>query len=102
MHKQHTICSRLIHDSGVHGGAEHGARRAKNLENGRKLQKMRTIMVWQTGYMSDLDQGMLWNWYTFLCVLFTFLASIKPPWILEWWGRLTEPIILDWLRLLTR
>ena len=45
MHKLHTICGPLVHASGVHGGAEHSARRAENIENGRKWPKMRTLMV---------------------------------------------------------
>ena len=45
VHKLHTICGPLIHVSGVHGGAEHSARRAENIGNGRKWPKMCTLMV---------------------------------------------------------
>ena len=45
MHKQHTIYGPLVHATGVHGGAEHGARRVKNIKNGKKWPKMRTPVV---------------------------------------------------------
>ena len=45
MHKPHTAYCPLVPASGVYGGAEHGARWAKNMEIGRKWPKMRTLMV---------------------------------------------------------
>ena len=45
VHITHVIYGPLIHASGVHEGAEHGARRAENVENCSKWPKMRTLMV---------------------------------------------------------
>ena len=45
IHKQHTIYRRLVHALGVHGGAKHSAPRVKNMKNGRKWPKMRTLMA---------------------------------------------------------
>ena len=43
--KQNTIYGPLLHATSVHMGAEHGARRARNIENGGKWPKMRTLKV---------------------------------------------------------
>ena len=45
VHNTHVIYGALVHASGVHEGAEHGARRAENVENCSKWPKMRTLMV---------------------------------------------------------
>ena len=45
MHNTHVIYGPLVHASGVHEVAEHGARRAENVENCSKWPKMRTLMV---------------------------------------------------------
>ena len=45
MHNTHVISVPLVHASGVHGWAEHSARRAENVENCSKWPKMRTLMV---------------------------------------------------------
>ena len=45
IHNTHVIYGPLVHASGVHEGAEHGARRAENVENCSKWPKMRTLMV---------------------------------------------------------
>ena len=45
VHITHVIYGPLVHASGVHEGAEHGARRAENVENCSKWPKMRTLMV---------------------------------------------------------
>ena len=45
IHITHVIYGPLVHASGVHEGAEHGARRAENGENCSKWPKMRTLMV---------------------------------------------------------
>ena len=45
VHITHVIYGPLVHASGVHKGAEHGARRAENVENCSKWPKMRTLMV---------------------------------------------------------
>ena len=45
MHKQHTMYVPLVYASGVHGRAEHCALWVKNIENGQKQPKMRTLMV---------------------------------------------------------
>ena len=45
IHNTHFIYRPLVHASGVHDGAEHGARRAENVENCSKWPKMRTLMV---------------------------------------------------------
>ena len=44
LHNTHVIYRPLVHASGVHEGAEHGARRAENVENCSKCPKMRTLM----------------------------------------------------------
>ena len=44
IHNTHVIYGPLVHASGVHEGAEHGARRAENVENCSKWPKMRTLM----------------------------------------------------------
>ena len=44
-HITHVIYGALVHASGVHEVAEHGARRAENVENCSKWPKMRTLMV---------------------------------------------------------
>ena len=49
VHKLHTMCGPLVHASGVHGGVEHSARRAKNIENGIKWPKLGTFMVGTNG-----------------------------------------------------
>ena len=43
-HNTHVIYGALVHASGVHEGAEHGARRAEKVENCSKWPKMRTLM----------------------------------------------------------
>ena len=45
MHNTHVIYGPLVHASGVHGWAEHSARRAENVENCSKRPRMRTLMV---------------------------------------------------------
>ena len=45
IHNTHVIYGPLVHASAVHEGAEHGARRAENVENCSKWPKMRTLMV---------------------------------------------------------
>ena len=45
VHNTHVIYGPLVHESGVHEEAEHGARRAENMENCSKWPKMRTLMV---------------------------------------------------------
>ena len=44
-HNTPVIYCPLVHESGVHEVAEHGARRAENVENCSKWPKMRTLMV---------------------------------------------------------
>ena len=44
-HNTHVIYGPLVHASCVHEGAEHGARRAENVENCSRWPKMRTLMV---------------------------------------------------------
>ena len=45
IHNTHVINGPLVHASGVHEVAEHGARRAENVEYCSKWPKMRTLMV---------------------------------------------------------
>ena len=45
VHNTHVMYGPLVHESGVHEEAEHGARRAENMENCSKWPKMRTLMV---------------------------------------------------------
>ena len=45
IHITHVIYGPLVHASSVHEVAEHGARRAENMENCSKWPKMRTLMV---------------------------------------------------------
>ena len=45
IHNTHVIYGPLVHASGMHEGAEHGARRAENVENCSKWPRMRTPMV---------------------------------------------------------
>ena len=45
VHNTHVIYGPLVHDSVVHEEAEHGARRAENMENCSKWPKMRTLIV---------------------------------------------------------
>ena len=44
IHNTHVIYGPLVHASGVHEGAEYGARRAEKVENCSKWPKMRTLM----------------------------------------------------------
>ena len=44
IHNTHVIYGPLVHVSGVHEGAEHGAGRAENVENCSKWPNMRTLM----------------------------------------------------------
>ena len=45
IHITHVIYAPLVHASVVHEGAEHGARRAENVENCSKWPEMRTLRV---------------------------------------------------------
>ena len=45
VHNTDVIYGPLVHESGVHEVAEHGARRAEIVENCSKWPKMRTLMV---------------------------------------------------------
>ena len=45
IHNTHVIYGPLVHPSGVHGWAQHSARRAEKVENCSKWPKMRTLMV---------------------------------------------------------
>ena len=44
IHNTHIIYGPLVHASSVYEGAEHGARRAENVENCSKWLKIRTLM----------------------------------------------------------
>ena len=61
------------------GGAEHSARRAKNIGNGRILPKARTLMVGANRAHVRLGPECAQNWYQVLCVHHTFWASPNPP-----------------------
>ena len=45
VHNTHVIYGPLAHESGMHEVAEHGARRAENMDNCSKWPKKRTLMV---------------------------------------------------------
>ena len=57
IHNTHVIYGPLVHASGVHEGAEHGARRAENVENCSKWRKCAHSLVGQMRHMPDLDRS---------------------------------------------
>ena len=89
LHRVHIICGPLVNASVAHGGAEHSARRAENIRNGRKWRKMRTLMVGTNGAHVRLGPGCALELVsTPLCPTY---VSLKPPWIWEWQGRQVSP-----------
>ena len=91
MHKLHHIVGPLVHASSVHGGAEHSARQAKNMKNGKKDKKWAHSWWGQIEHMSDVDPSVPQNWYQFRCVQHIFWVSPKPLRIGEWQGRQVSP-----------
>ena len=73
VHKVQTIFGPLVHASGVHGGAEHSARRAKNIKNGNKWPNMRTVMAWANGAYVRLGLE---------CALESVFSPMCPPYLL--------------------
>ena len=91
VHITHVIYGPLVHVSGVHEGAEHGARRAENVENCSKWPKMRTLMVGANKAHARLGPE---------CAIGLVSSHMRPTYLLgvaeplrfwEWQGRQVSP-----------
>ena len=91
MHNTHVIYDPLVHASGVHEVAEHGARRAEKVENCSKWPKMRTLMVWEYEAHARLGPecaiGLV---SSYLCPTY-LLGVAQLLWFWEWQGRQVSP-----------
>ena len=57
VHNTHVIYGPLVHESGVHEVAEHGARRAENMEIAQNGRKCAHSWLGQMRHMPDLDRS---------------------------------------------
>ena len=73
VHITHVIYGPLVHASGVHEGAEHGARRAEKVENCSKWPKMRTLMVEANEAHAQLGPG---------CAIGLVSSHMRPTYLL--------------------
>ena len=87
----HVTYGPLVHASGVHEGAEHGARWAENVENCSKWLKMRTLMVGADEAHARLGPE---------CAIGLVSSHMRPTYLLgvaqplrfwEWQGRQVSP-----------
>ena len=87
VHNTHVIYGPLVHESGVHEMAEHGARRAENMENCSKWPKMRTLMVGANEVHARLGPecaiGLV---SSHMCPTHLLGVALTPP-VWEWQGR---------------
>ena len=94
IHNIHVIYGPLTHASGVHEGAEHGARRAENVGNCAKWPKMRTLMVGANEAHARLGPecaiGLV---SSHMCPTYLLGVAQTPP-VLGTAGSPSEPMIL--------
>ena len=95
IHNTHVIYGPLVHASGVQEGAEHGARRAENVENCSKWPKMRTLMVGANEAHARLGPecaiGLV---SSHMCQTYLSGVAQTPP-VLGMAGSPSEPMIWD-------
>ena len=84
IHNTHVIYGPLVHASGVHEGAEHGARPAENVKNCSKRPKMRTLMGAANEAHARLGPECAIGLVSVICVQHIFWASPKPLQFWEW------------------
>ena len=91
VHITHVIYGPLVHASGVYEGADHGARRAENVENCSKWPKMRTLMGGANEAHARLGPE---------CAIGLVSSHMRPTYLLgvaqplrfwEWQGRQVSP-----------
>ena len=91
IHNTHVIYGALVHASGVHEGAEHGARRAENVENCSKWPKMCKLMGGANEAHARLGSE---------CAIGLVSSHMRPTYLLgaaqtlrfwEWQGRQVSP-----------
>ena len=95
VHNTHVIYGPLVHASGVHEGAEHGARRAENVENCSKWPKMRTLMVGANGAHAGLGPECAIGLVSSHMRPTYLLGVAQTPPVLGMAGSPSEPMISD-------
>ena len=95
IHNTHVICGPLVHASGVHEGAEHGARRAEDVENCSKWPKMRTLMVGANEAQARLGPECAIGLVSSHMRPTYLLGIAQTPLVLGMAGSPSEPMIWD-------
>ena len=91
VHITHVIYGPLVHASGVHEVAEHGARRAENVENCSKWPNMRTLMVGANEAHARLGpEGAIGLVSSHMRPTYLLGIAQTPP-VGEWQGRQVSP-----------
>ena len=91
VHITHVIYGPLVHASGVHEGAEHGARRAENGGNCSKWPKMRTLMVGANEAHARLGPECAIGLVSSHMHPTYLLGVAQTPPVWEWQGRQVSP-----------
>ena len=95
IHNTHVIYGPLVHASGVHEGAEHGARRAENVENCSIWPKMRTLMGGANEAHARLGPECAIGLVSSHMRPTYLLGVAQTPPVLGMAGSPSEPMILD-------